>query len=169
MNIITSLWDKFNWGTGIFLVYSAFVVFMLSLVYMSTQQKLELVTENYYIKGVDFQSQINEQSNVAALIEKPTIKQLENGNVEIKFPSSDSSDSLESEKKSIIEGEIAFFRPSDKGLDFTVPIKLQNSTNQLITQKIEQGLWKVKMSWTEKDATGNDKKFFQETTLVASN
>jgi hypothetical protein len=155
MNILTSLWEKFNWGTGIFLVYSAFVIFMLSLVYMSTQQKIELVTENYYTKGVDFQSQINEQSNVAALIEKPTIKQLENGNVEIKFPVSDTNQ---------IKGEIAFFRPSDKDLDFMIPIQLQITKNQIITQKIEQGLWRVKLSWTE-----NDKKFYQETTLVASN
>ncbi|AFM03105.1 hypothetical protein Fleli_0641 [Bernardetia litoralis DSM 6794] len=154
MNIITLLWAKFNWGTGIFLFYSAFVIFMLSLVFMSMQQDIQLVTENYYAKGVDFQTQINEQSNVAALKEKPTIKQLENGNVEITFPDSDSK----------IEGEIAFFRPSDKDLDFTIPIQLQENKNQLIKQKIEQGLWKVKLSWTEKD-----KKFFQETVLVASN
>jgi len=162
MNTLTSLWSKFNWGTGIFLFYSAFVIFMLSLVFMSMQQKIELVTENYYTKGVDFQTQINEQSNVAALVEKPTVKQLENGNVEIKFPA---SENLESK----INGEIAFFRPSDKDLDFTVPIKLEKTKNQIITQKIEHGLWKIKMSWTEKDKTGNDKKFFQETILVASN
>lgn len=162
MNILISLWSKFNWGTGIFLFYSAFVVFMLSLVVMSMQQKIELVTENYYTEGVDFQSQINQQSNVAALTEKPTIKQLENGNVEIKFPTAENSESK-------IAGKIAFFRPSNKDLDFTVPIQLQATNNQIITQKIEQGLWKVKMSWTEKDKTGNDKKFFQETTLVASN
>ncbi|WP_375560073.1 FixH family protein [Bernardetia sp. OM2101] len=163
MNTLTSLWSKFNWGTGIFLFYSAFVIFMLSLVVMSMQQKIELVTENYYTKGVDFQSQINEQSNVAALVEKPTIKQLENGNVEIKFPNSDNSET------SKIMGEISFFRPSDKDLDFTVPIQLEKTKNQIITQKIEQGLWKVKLSWTQQDKIGNDKKFFQETTLVASN
>jgi hypothetical protein len=155
MNILTTLWAKFNWGTGIFLVYSVFVIFMLSLVFIATQQKIELVTENYYTKGVEFQSQINEQSNVAALTEKPTIKQLENGHVEIKFPASEANQ---------IKGEIAFFRPSDKELDFTTPIELQTTNNQIITQKIEQGLWKVKLSWTEKD-----KKFFQETILVASN
>lgn len=166
MNTLTSLWSKFNWGTGIFLFYSAFVIFMLSLVFMSMQQKIELVTENYYTKGVDFQNQINEQSNVAALTEKPTVKQLENGNVEIKFPTSENS---ESKINSKISGEIAFFRPSDKDLDFTVPIQLEKESNQIITQKIEQGLWRIKMSWTEKDKTGNDKKFFQETVLVASN
>lgn len=160
MNILTSLWEKFNWGTGIFLFYSAFVIFMLSLVFMAMQQDIQLVTENYYTKGVDFQSQINEQNNVAALKEKPTVKQLENGNVEIKFPISDASQ---------IKGEIAFFRPSDKDLDFTIPIQLKKESNQIITQKIEHGLWKVKLSWTEDDETGNDKKFYQETVLVASN
>jgi len=154
MNIITALWDKFNWGTGIFLAYSAFVIFMLSLVYMSTQQKLDLVTENYYSKGVDFQSQINEQSNVAGLTEKPTIKQLENGTIQLQFPTSEKN----------VQGQIAFFRPSDKDLDFTVPIKLQTENSQIITQKIEQGLWRVKLSWSEKG-----KKFYQETVLVASN
>lgn len=154
MNIITSLWDRFNWGTGIFLTYSAFVLFMSTLVYMSFQQKIELVTENYYSKGVDFQSQINQQSNVAAMTEKPTVKQLENGNIEVKFPTAENN----------VQGEIAFFRPSDKELDFTVPIQLQTENSQIIAQKIEQGLWRVKLSWSE-----NDKKFYQESVLVASN
>ncbi|WP_338768555.1 FixH family protein [Bernardetia sp. ABR2-2B] len=163
MNILTTLWNKFNWGTGIFLFYSAFVIFMLSLVFMSMQQKIELVTENYYTEGIDFQRQINERKNVAALKAKPTIKQLENGNVEIKFPV---SDSLDVDK---ITGQIAFFRPSDKDLDFSLPIKLTKPNHQLITEKIEQGLWKVKLSWTQEDRIGNNKKFFQETILVASN
>ncbi len=154
MKTIKSLWDKFNWGTGIFLTYSAFVIFMLSLVFMSMQQKIDLVTENYYTKGVAFQSQINEKNNVAALTEKPTIKQLENGTIELKFPTSEKN----------IKGEIAFFRPSDKDLDFTIPIDLQNTSSQIITQKIQYGLWRVKLSWTQKG-----KKFYQETTLVASN
>lgn len=156
MNILTTLWAKFNWGTGLFLFYAAFVIFMLSLVVMSHQQKIELVTENYYSKGVDFQTQIEEQKNVATLTEKPTIKQLENGNIELKFPTA------ESERK--VNGEIAFFRPSDKDLDFTLPIDLEQENKQLITKKIEQGLWRIKLSWSE-----NDKKFFQETVLVASN
>ena len=157
MNTLTTLWSKFNWGTGLFLFYSAFVVFMLSLVVMSHQQKIELVTENYYSKGVDFQTQINEQSNVAALKEKPIIKQLENGMLELSFPISEN-------EKSKIDGEIAFFRPSDKDLDFNLPINLEQENKQLIANKIEQGLWRIKLSWTE-----NDKKFFQETILVASN
>ncbi len=154
MNIVTKLWDKFNWGTGIFLAYSSFVIFMLSLVYMSFQQKIELVTENYYSKGVDFQNQINEQSNVAALTEKPTVKQLDNGNIQLKFPTAEKN----------VQGEIAFFRPSDKDLDFIVPIQLQTENSQIIAQKIEQGLWRVKLSWSE-----NNKKFYQESVLVASN
>ncbi len=162
MNILTSLWNKFNWGTGIFLFYSAFVFFMLSLVFMSMQQDIQLVTENYYTEGIDFQKKINQQTNVAALKEKPTIKQFENGTIEIKFPTSNS-------KTDKINGKIAFFRPSDKDLDFSLPIRLTETNNQLITKKIKQGLWRIKMSWTQEDKTGNNKKFFQETVLVASN
>lgn len=50
---------KFNWGYKILIVYGLFVVGMMFLVYMSTQQKFELVQKDYYADELKYQNVID--------------------------------------------------------------------------------------------------------------
>ena len=133
---------KFNWGHKILLIYLSFILMIGFLVYRSTQEHLDLVSEDYYDKEVKYQRQINDMQNTLALNEKPyTVYNKNNGNVKIKFP--------EAIKASLVEGDVNFFKPDNASLDFSVKINLNENNIQNINSKnLIHGSWKVKTSWT---------------------
>jgi hypothetical protein len=47
---------------------------------------------------------------------------------------------------SVRKGKVTFFRPSDKKLDFTIPIK-QISLFTYSTKLLQKGRWKVQVTW----------------------
>jgi hypothetical protein len=57
---------KFNWGHKLFLVYSLFVVGILLLCYKSSQQKFDLVQEDYYGAELKYQSVIDASQRASA-------------------------------------------------------------------------------------------------------
>ena len=76
---------KFNWGWGITLLYSGFVVFMVTLALKTTTIKDDLVTPDYYAKELQYQERLDRMKNSHDLKEQPTWQV--NGNaVAIKFP-----------------------------------------------------------------------------------
>ena len=48
----------------------------------------------------------------------------------------------------VSKGSVTFFRPSDKRLDFTVPVP-KSSIFDYSTEKLEKGKWKVQATWTD--------------------
>jgi hypothetical protein len=58
---------KISWGHKILFTYLAFVVGMMCMVYLTTQQNRDLVSDNYYADELAFQKIIDESANTAAL------------------------------------------------------------------------------------------------------
>ena len=54
---------KWNWGTKLALWIIAFVLFILSLVYMSLGYDVNLVEKDYYPKGLVYQQRIEAINN----------------------------------------------------------------------------------------------------------
>ena len=142
-----------NWGWKILILYTSFVVFMLSLVYMCTQQSIDLVTENYYGKELKYADQYQRMQNSLPVDRKlkisldPETKQLQ-----IVFPGNAEN----------VDGTVNFFRPDNKNLDFNVPVKAGSDHNQQIDcGKLSQGLWRVQITWNG-DGNGyyEDKRIF---------
>ena len=132
---------KSRWGLGIFLLYSGFVLFIVSFVVFALNQEFFLVEDNYYQKALHYQDKIESLKNTENLSIKPFLgtdkeKQL----VTIRFP-----DSL---AQLGIAGTAHFFRPSDKRADQILPLVLDNS-NQMTIQTIRflKGYWILKLSW----------------------
>jgi heme exporter protein D len=50
---------KWGWGQFIWIVYGLFALGILGLVYASTQQKLELIDEQYYQQELNYQGRLN--------------------------------------------------------------------------------------------------------------
>jgi hypothetical protein len=76
---------KLNWGMKILIAYLLFVVGMLTLVFMSSIQSKDLVSENYYEEEIQYQTTIDQSYNTNSLssnIEVFTV----NGQIQIKFP-----------------------------------------------------------------------------------
>jgi nitrogen fixation protein FixH len=134
-----------NWGWRIFILYTSFIAFMLVMVYKCTQQNIDLVTENYYAKELKFQDQYQRIQNSTATGMQLGIEfKPENRLLAIAFPSQ-----VTGQK---VTGEVFFFRPDNKKLDYSVPVELASGNLQQIDcNKMARGLWKVQVKWNAGD------------------
>ncbi|KAA1247378.1 FixH family protein [Aquimarina sp. RZ0] len=132
---------KINWGTAIVLVFIGFISFILFFVIkMNTDKKYEhdLVTEDYYKKELAFQKEINAEKNAKALKNRLTIRKIEEG-LCIVFP--------ENKGNTKISGNIYLYRPSNKKLDFEIPITLVDSKITIPNNQLVKGRWNIIIDW----------------------
>ena len=130
---------KFHWGKGIFIVYTLFALLSVSTAVFWMNQDVHLVTDNYYEKELDYQQQIDRIYRTGKLKENLGIK-YNNRYVQILIPE------IYVDKK--ITGDVNFYRPSDPGMDLTIPLQPDSSGVQNIPVKnLAKGYWKVKVLW----------------------
>jgi len=130
---------KFNWGTGIFMLYTGFALATIALVIFAMNKKVDLVTDNYYDKELKYEEQIQKEKNLGLLSEKPVVELLKDS-IKINFPAVFNSDSL--------KGSLHFYRPSDSGKDFEMDLKPDKNNLQVVsTYKFAKGMWKLKINW----------------------
>jgi hypothetical protein len=131
---------KISWGYKIAALYIGFVLLVLFMVFMAMQQKIELVSPDYYAKELKFQQEIDAMNN-AGLLSANLHVELQSNTVIISFP--------QEFKGKEIKGEALMFRPSDSSLDISFPIEL-NEEGKLILQsnKFKTGLYKLIIKWS---------------------
>jgi len=131
---------KFNWGTGIFISIVLFMIVSIILAVIFMNQRVDLVTNNYYEKTLTYQNQIDAYKRTAGLKEKVSFNYADN-KINLYFPGSF--------LQQVNNGKLYFYRPSDSRKDFTVPIQLNKEGSQTLnTAKIDKGYWKVEIQWT---------------------
>jgi len=142
-----------SWGTKIAILYSSFVILIVFMVIVSMQQKVELVSDDYYANELVFQNKINEINNANALPEKITYNTF-NNHFTLIFPTFF--------KDKQITGNIQFYRPSDKLKDVNLPIHLNADLEQSVDlKKLSKGMYKMKVEWN-----CNKIGYFTEETIV---
>ncbi len=132
---------KINWGTAIVLAFIGFISFIMYFVIkMNTDKKYEhdLVTKDYYKQELAFQKEINAEKNAKALENNVAVKKASEGLV-ITFP--------EDKSYTNITGTISLYRPSDKRLDFEIPISLSGSEMIIKDEHILEGRWNITIDW----------------------
>ena len=67
---------KFNWGTGITIVIILFLGTVFWRIYLASEVKINLVSKDYYPKGLEYKSQIDREANNSALSEKATVEKV---------------------------------------------------------------------------------------------
>ena len=133
--------SKFNWGAGIFITILLFMIITISTAVFLINQDVDLVASDYYNKGIHHQEQIDRMNRTNALDEKVQINP-ESGFIRLIFPKLFAQKSL--------SGTIQFYRPSDSKKDFTIPISIDTSAQQIVsTQTLNKGYWTVKLNWTQ--------------------
>ena len=145
---------KINWGSGIAIFYTAFVIVMLGMVYMSTQNKTHLVQDNYYNKDLNYEAFRMKRQNAANLEQKLSIEyNSADQEIALNFPPD----------MNMAEGKVSLFRPSDKYLDqsFDLDIDSNGAFTIPVERKLKSGLWMVQVDW----ASG-DKEYYQEESIV---
>jgi nitrogen fixation protein FixH len=132
---------KINWGTGIVIAFIAFISFIMYFVIsMNTNSKYDhdLVTEDYYKQELEFQNEIDKESNSKHLVENISWKKTTDG-IHIIFPAS--------LKKENITGKVFLYRPSNKQFDFEIPISLSNNNLLIPDKRLLDGRWNIKVNW----------------------
>ncbi|MTI89740.1 MAG: hypothetical protein FH748_17445 [Balneolaceae bacterium] len=132
---------RINWGTGIFLAVTIFVIATLSVVSYLISLDFYLVSNNHYEEGVEYQQTIDSKQRaenlkepVLVLFDEPTVS------IKIYFPETLRSDSL--------NGHITFYRPNDSAKDKRFQLKLDSEGQQVIpVQEFEKGRWKLTVEW----------------------
>lgn len=143
---------KFNWGTGIFLAVTLFVIGTLSVVSYLISLDFYLVSSDHYEEGVKYQETIdgqlrseNLENPVLVLFDEPTVS------IKITFPKELRSDSL--------SGSVTFYRPNDSALDRTFKIQIDEDGRQTIpVSEFEKGRWKLTLEWKQDSLTYIDEK-----------
>ncbi len=93
---------KINWGHKLTFVITGFCLLFVGAVFFMTTHEVNLVSEDYYPRGMNYQEKIDKKKNAATLSEKVTLKATTK-QVEIQFPRTET----------IQEGTIHFYRPCD--------------------------------------------------------
>lgn len=136
---------KINWGTAIVLAFIAFIAFIMYFVIsMMTNKKYDhdLVTENYYQKELLYQQSIDKEINAKNLNEQVTWKKTPEGML-LTFPQTLTIEN--------IKGKVFLYRPSNKHLDFEMPITLSNHTLLIPDNRLLDGRWNLSVEWEYDD------------------
>ena len=144
---------KWNWGSGIALLYTVFALSIISLVVYSFRQKIDLVTPDYYAKELAYQGQIDKMARAKALPEAMAWE-VQKGAIQITLPAAFSPER--------VKGTVTLFKPSDKLSDKEFELEISESGSQIIsTQGFSPGMYKLKIDWQSGDST-----FYQEGVIM---
>ncbi len=143
---------KFNFGTGIFVFMTLFVVALIFFVVFAYRLDVNLVHDNYYEKGVDHSSQIQKVARSAPFAGE--IEITDDGNfIRIVFPPALAA--------AIENGNVMFFRPSDHLRDVKQPLELRGNVFIGSKDQLIPGRYIVKITWQS-----NSQDFEVDKTLI---
>ena len=132
---------RINWGTGIVLAFIAFISFiMYFVIQMNTDDRAdhELVTTDYYKKELAYQQEIDAEQNAAVLKAQLQITKSQEGFM-VTFP--------ENYEPENITGKVSLYRPSNRHLDFDLPISLSNTHLLIPDSRLLDGRWDIAIEW----------------------
>lgn len=144
---------KIGWNLKIITLYLGFLVFLLSMVILSINQKIDLVSEDYYEQELHFQNKINKMYHSNQL-QEPLTWNVMQGKLILKFP--------QQFKNQNIVGAINFYRPSDVQMDTSFTFHTDSIlTQNIITQNLKKGIYNIQINWNT-----NNVDFYNEGTIV---
>ncbi len=133
---------NFSWGHGIVIALAAFIIFILSMMFLFTngQKNSEMVTDNYYEEELKYQDVIDAKKRADDLQEKPVYKQDKSGIV-ISFPKD--YDNSNTTVKFVLN------RTDDQNLDIHKTVQLDaNKSFTIPSQVLRLGNYTLRLTWT---------------------
>lgn len=144
---------KINWGTGLaigMVLFIGFILFFVIQIITDDKYDYDLVTEDYYQKELVFQKELDDLANSNSLKQNLTGNKTDRG-WEITFP--------KDLDLSAITGTVTLYRPSDKKLDFQMPLELSDSVILIPDSRMVGGRWTTIVNWSYK---GKDYRYQKE-------
>lgn len=138
-----------SWGIRITVLYMSFVTLILSLVYITTKNKDELESKDYYRQELDYQNKIEAMQNANNLL-SPIDYEIKQKEIIITVP--------QELRSSSFKGEVFLFKPSDSSKDLIIGfVPDVKGVAKISSSKIERGVYKMKIS-----IYSEDKKYIKE-------
>lgn len=132
---------KINWGTGIVIgmvLFIGFIMFMVVTMLTNDEYDHDLVTEAYYEKDLQYQQEIDAEENTHRFSEAIEGKKTAEGWL-LTFPKE-----IDPNK---IDGKVFLYRPSNKRLDFNIPIVISNTQLLIPDERLLDGRWNITVDW----------------------
>lgn len=130
---------KHPWEYTVAGFFLLFILGILGLVFLTLDDRNDLVVEHYYDAEIQYQQKIDRIERTRALPEQPSII-LNDAGILITFPRSFSAKEL--------TGTVHVYRPDDKRLDVTLPVGPDSTNAQLIPiGLLSAGTWNVQVTW----------------------
>ncbi|MCX6836039.1 MAG: FixH family protein [candidate division Zixibacteria bacterium] len=130
-----------TWETGPFVLFGAFVCFILGIVLYVSLHESELEEDHPYEKGLAYQSRIDQLRRTAENDSSIVVEhRAGSGLIVVRFPNVSSCRD--------VAGEVRLVRPSHVALDRRWPIQLGPSGAQVIpVADLVSGLWRIEIDW----------------------
>jgi hypothetical protein len=130
---------KINWGTKIAILYISFALLIVTLVFLSMRQKIDLESKDYYAKELAFQSRIdatNKANSCAETIQYEFKKDAILLHINPVFLSSD------------FKGDVYFYRASDSDMDKRWALQFDADGNQVLPlSDFKKGTYEMELNW----------------------
>lgn len=131
-----------GWGRGIVLLYLSFVALILTLVFKSMKQQVDLVSPDYYDREIAYQQHINSMQRAKMLGSTSSIK------VEKEQLTLAMSPKVAGEAQ---EGSVYFYCPANAGHDKKFSLILTSlGVQHFPLSEFEPGKYKVEINWKMK-------------------
>ena len=137
-----------NWGKGIAIGLTSFMVFIVVLAVILMRQSVDLESKDYYAKEIDYESEITAMNNAGQLADQIQLIKKDD-HIIVQVPQSTNFDKV----------SVQFSRPNDDQLDKS--FEFEDTKTYLIERDIlKNGLYNVQISYS-----GNGKKYLQKETI----
>ncbi|HQU71728.1 MAG TPA: FixH family protein [Calditrichia bacterium] len=139
------------WPMAITGVLVLFVGFLIAFLLFAANTPVNLVNEDYYRKGVDYQTQIERIERTQQLNEPMGLVFQGDHNALLVSAAGDFPVTEQ-------QGEVTLLRPSDATQDIRIRLKFDESGHHLIPlQHLSRGLWRAQLNWN-----ANSAEYYQE-------
>lgn len=129
---------KMNWGKGLVIGMSIFMLFIIGLAVAIFNQKADDYDHSYYEKGLDFDNDFKREQQVITDGAKPTIK-VNAGILNLGF-------------KQQTKGKLHFQRPSDQKMDKEMLFDTDaTGKTEVLLKRFARGRWQLIIEWAHQD------------------
>jgi hypothetical protein len=128
-----------NWGYKILTAFIIFCLTVIGFVVYFMNQKVDVVTDNYYEKELKYQDQINKVNRTRAL--KDSLLLVNTGKeLRVTFPNPPDKTAKDF---------FLLYRPSDNKKDVRIPVVPDSNRTQILSiERLDKGYWKLQINWT---------------------
>lgn len=144
------------WPIAITVYFILFAAFLAGFVVWAVRNHEDLVSADYYEREVRYQQQLDSMNRAQPLALQAVVTfDPAQHRIIITIPTAQAQGAT---------GNVHLYRPSDAGLDRSLPLALNaDGVQHLDTKELREGLWKVRLKWT---ANGQD--YFLDRSVIVT-